>query len=953
MCDTTREQRRSLVFPVTAVCAMAACAMFANDAGAVGQATLHERANQALGLHGSTLVTLEVDRTPGVTQTVSVPFGDGALEFTLVPHSNRAAQFRVRHQVADGSLFEVPTPPMQTVRGTLLNAGGTVVGAVTEAGLTAAIRLADGSEVWVESLSDRIEGAARADHVVYTGADVVLSGGSCAAGVFDARLYMDEAPMPELGAGCLGLPCMAELACDADREFFNIWGGATATRIEQVINFVNQQYEAEVGIVFEITEIIIRTEEPDPYDLFVCGDLLDQFRDYWQNNHPDVVRDVAHLFTGKNIQGCAGIAYGGGQICGPLAYSLVPNFGPLLNAASVSAHELGHNWSAQHCGVVGPCDPSSFPPGGCSCGCHTMRCSTVFCREFHETCTVPFISAHRDNRLCLDALAPPVTFPFEDSFDGPDVDPTLWYNGGAVVDGQGNGEPSGSTSLRITGSTRATSGYADATSVDYVGVEYWWQRTGDSGGSPEVTEDLIVEYVGADRVWRELNRQPGEGSDTEPYARSCAIIPDADLSSVQIRLSMDRGQPQSDNFFVDDVRIVDGAEFLGFEVSPQVDCACSVNGSAQFTALAAGEPPFQYQWRFNGQDLSGETNPTLDLPDVGPADFGNYSVEISNGCGSITSDEAALIEVGQPAVTQHPMDSEVLPGFTLSLFTFASGGCTQFQWFRNGEPIPGATSSFLFIPNMQCENQGCYHSEVSNDCGAAVSNVAVVTVTGCPPVDCVTDPPPEVVHAAGLAGETRPFSGYIDPRIESSDGVSFDRGLTQLALRFSEPVQNVGGGGLTLDAFVVTETGGVAPPNVVSVNTDDMPLVVVTLDRPITLREYTTVRAAVQDFADTPNLIVDNGNQGPGTDETDRVDVAFLPGDVDQTGSVTPFDLLVFRQIVNDVTNPTQGMEADFVDTDRDNVIAPFDLLAFRQLVNGVPPATQSWSGETLNNARP
>ncbi len=217
----------------------------------------------------------------------------------------------------------------------------------------------------------------------------------------------------------------------------------------------------------------------------------------------------------------------------------------------------------------------------------------------------------------------------------------------------------------------------------------------------------------------------------------------------------------------------------------------------------------------------------------------------------------------------------------------------------------------------------------------------------------LADAPPEIVHGAGLAGQTRPFSGYIDPRAESSDGTETDLGITEVAILFSEPVQSIGGGDLTPAAFQVNETGSGTAPAVTSVNTDDMPLVVLTLDRPIALQEYTTIEANVQDFADPPNTIVDAGNLGSDTDEPDRVDVAFLPADVDQSGDVSPFDLLAFRQVVNDLSNPTQGTEADYVDTDRDDTVAPFDLLAFRQLINGAAPATRVWAGESLSSMRP
>ncbi len=220
-----------------------------------------------------------------------------------------------------------------------------------------------------------------------------------------------------------------------------------------------------------------------------------------------------------------------------------------------------------------------------------------------------------------------------------------------------------------------------------------------------------------------------------------------------------------------------------------------------------------------------------------------------------------------------------------------------------------------------------------------------VTVIECENKDTT---PPQIVHNLGQS--TSPFSGYIDPRRESDNGADLNQGVDQLTIRFTEKVFNDGGGALDATAFSVNSTGAPAP-SVISVDAANNPNVVVTLDTNLTPGSWFTIIAAVQDAAGVP--IEDNGNQGPGTDETDRVDVAFLPADIDQSGDVTPFDLLRFRQIVNGLLSPGAGSEEDYVDLDRNNDISPFDLLAFRQLINGVSPATQSWNGAKLDAARP
>ncbi len=923
-------------------------------------AALAQRVNTEFDLYASRVAHLEMNTAPAVTQGIIIPIDDESLVLMVHPHSVRSAHYEIRVQHADGTYTTVPPEPLRTIRGRLDGViGSSVAGSVSEAGLTAMITLPDGTRLWVEPIADRVPEAAAGDHVIYRDADIVPSGRSCGAIVEGGPI--EGGGDPEVGFGCDGDICVAEIAIDSDVEYFNRWGseGAVEARVNNVINAMNEQYETEVGITHVITTIIIRPTEPDPYAGPGGGDLLSQMTNHWVNNQQSVVRDVAQLFTGRSLNGSAiGVAWRG-TICNSGAfggYSIVESdcCGGIAVATDLSAHELGHNWNAEHCGSTTGCGSH----GGCLlCSQHTMRCAITASNTFHASCTRPTITAFRNSRNCLSSLAPTTTFPFTDSFPGPDLSGALWLNDGATVDDLGADEPSSPLSLHLNAADKTTTGFMDTTVIGHVGVEYFWQRSGTfgPGGSPESGEDLVMEYLTEGGSFVEAARHlgdPGGGGDQEPYARSCVVLPpDAIHETTQVRFRIIAAEA-ADHFFIDDVRVVDGTEFLAITDQPAVDFAC-LGGVGEFSVTAVGEGPFTYQWKRSGTNIPGETGDTLTISPVGPADFSTYTVSVSGICGTIESNVADLLEAFPIEITQQPLGSTVAIGATLFLTTLANGG-GEFQWFFNDEPIPGANSGFLFVSNMQCENQGCYTVVVTNDCGAETSDAAVVTVETCPPFDCSLDTtPPEIVHAAGLVGETRPFSGFIDPRIESSNGADFDRGIVEIAVRFSEPVDNIGGGGLTADAFAVTETGSATPPSIVAIDTTQMPLVALTLDRPITLSEYTTIQAIVQDMAETPNVIVDTGNQGQGADESDRIDIAFLPADVDQDGEVGPFDLLAFRQIVNGQLTPDQGMGEDYIDSDRDGTLAPFDLLAFRQMVNGITPATQPWSGETLNNERP
>ncbi|MHC4066897.1 MAG: zinc-dependent metalloprotease family protein, partial [Planctomycetota bacterium] len=200
-----------------------------------------------------------------------------------------------------------------------------------------------------------------------------------------------------------GFPCLAELACDADYPYFLHYGSVSAVenRINTVINLVNIQYEEEVEIIHEITAVIVRTSSAaDPYSTSVAEDLLGQFRSHWQNNHGNIQRDLAQLFTGRNLNGgTIGIAWLD-AVCSSFAYSVVESdcCGSLGCATDLSAHEMGHNWGSGHC----------------SCPGWTMHPSIQCANRFTSGSISQIVSYRNSIQFCLEAggdMAPdPMTF---------------------------------------------------------------------------------------------------------------------------------------------------------------------------------------------------------------------------------------------------------------------------------------------------------------------------------------------------------------------------------------------------------------------------------------------------------------------------------------------------------------------------------------------------------------
>jgi hypothetical protein len=70
--------------------------------------------------------------------------------------------------------------------------------------------------------------------------------------------------------------------------------------------------------------------------------------------------------------------------------------------------------------------------------------------------------------------------------------------------------------------------------------------------------------------------------------------------------------------------------------------AVTRGGTAFFTVMADSSAPLDYQWRFNGTNLSTATNSSFSIDNVQFLHAGAYSVEVSNAAGSTSSDDAFL-----------------------------------------------------------------------------------------------------------------------------------------------------------------------------------------------------------------------------------------------------------------------------------------------------------------------
>jgi len=84
-------------------------------------------------------------------------------------------------------------------------------------------------------------------------------------------------------------------------------------------------------------------------------------------------------------------------------------------------------------------------------------------------------------------------------------------------------------------------------------------------------------------------------------------------------------------------------------VAALVGVTNNIGTSVTFTAVPSGTGPFSYQWSKGATALTGQTNSTLTLNNLQPADNGMYSVTVTGACGAAAT-TAAVLTINQPPV---------------------------------------------------------------------------------------------------------------------------------------------------------------------------------------------------------------------------------------------------------------------------------------------------------------
>jgi hypothetical protein len=309
----------------------------------------------------------------------------GTFEMSLEPFDVRTPGYRAVAVGEGGVVTELPRTPSHAFRGTVKGMEGTQVRLILDGQKVEGIIVTPEEIFFVEPERDFSPAAGPKDFVFYAESNLKQpTPGECGTTLaqrvgaeashagHDAETFSAaKGTTPE---GVFAPKPEAEVATEADVEFFKANASDANVTNNDILNILTQVdaiYDAQLGIKIRVNfqrVWALADVNGDPYTLTAAGSALDEFRTKYDGSfgtQPLPARDLTHMFTGKDFDGSTiGIAYIS-AICDSPGFS----YGISQSRFSVNttqrvaltAHEMGHNFSASHPDQENPV-PSSCSP---------------------------------------------------------------------------------------------------------------------------------------------------------------------------------------------------------------------------------------------------------------------------------------------------------------------------------------------------------------------------------------------------------------------------------------------------------------------------------------------------------------------------------------------------------------------------------------------------------------
>jgi hypothetical protein len=361
------------------------------------------------------LDTFEAARQVKQTGRLIISTERQTLELELEPHDLRAENYRAEVTIAPGVTVPIRSGPVRTFKGQVVGDEDALARFTIDENSFEGSILTPEERYYVEPARRYLPLAAPSEFLFYKASDVIeTEAATCGVSLHDRVSEAEDQLEGEktissaaqssvtVTPKALAQPLEAQLATEADFEYVTALGGATNANNEilSIMNQVEGAYQRDIGLSFRIVHQHVWATSADPYATVDPVLALKEFTNYWNANFSTVVRDVAHMWTGKNLTNTAGVGWTGVVCKSPAsAYSLSERLTIAPQKFVLPAHELGHNFGASHSDGIAGCANTIMQATS------TDNSVLAFCPASQNAITT-FING---NSSCLSA-APACTF---------------------------------------------------------------------------------------------------------------------------------------------------------------------------------------------------------------------------------------------------------------------------------------------------------------------------------------------------------------------------------------------------------------------------------------------------------------------------------------------------------------------------------------------------------------
>jgi hypothetical protein len=165
--------------------------------------------------------------------------------------------------------------------------------------------------------------------------------------------------------------------------------------------------------------------------------------------------------------------------------------------------------------------------------------------------------------------------------------------------------------------------------------------------------------------------------------------------------------------------------------SPE-DTDAYVGTPLRLSVTAYGFPRRSYQWRFNGEPIPG-ARAAVHVLKPSLAKSGVYDVVVANALGEAVSEPFIVTVYAAPRISTSPVGGRKRVGQSHVLAVTAPAYPEpSFQWLKDGEELPGQTSSSLVFSSLRLTDAGRYSVRITNTQGTVTTKPVLLDVSLSP-----------------------------------------------------------------------------------------------------------------------------------------------------------------------------------------------------------------------------